>query len=641
MAIAINLIVVCLALSCPRNVDPVLDQLKPSRYMQPRPWHLVAVLPVLAVAGVERLNDGHGSALVQFAIGAVIISLIIGFVQAWRGRHVRAQVFLFCASLALLYLYSYRGNHLFGYDIQQEYQRFSGTFSAARWVPPSDGDPYTAMLSITALPTALAKLTSISGLYLFKGLYPIFLAFVPGLIYELAAHWLPGRAAFIGAAYMVVLPDFSSQLPALARQETGFLFFALLVVALFAPELRGRPRQMVIAVLLAGLVVSHYTTSYVAVALLGSTWLFYALFRALARLRHRKPARPRVGIVTVALGVSMVLAWDVWITNSSANVTKFMSSLTDDGLQLLPYAKGSILNSYLKGNVGAAITPSGYYAQAEQTSRASQPWLHPFPAALTSHYPAQYAPSPLLLHALVPGSGSATSGVVTTLDELILVLIGLGVALCFLKRRRPPRVPLEVAALCLAFLGFLALIRFSGTVAGSYNSDRAQLQGAIILVVALGLAAEAIMARFRLGPAVLVAALLVILVNSIGETSIVTGGGAPVLLANGGPGYDYFVISDGEVSAARWLVANGGPNPLIYTDEYGPLRIWDATSDASSPQTLLTPATVAPLAWVYAAAYSVVDGRAYGGSVTYAFPAKFLGAVDNLVYSDPTARVYQ
>ena len=46
---------------------------------------------------------------------------------------------------------------------------------------------------------------------------------------------------------------------------------------------------------LAGLVVSHYSTSYVAVALLGSTWVVYGFFRALARLRHRKPARPRVG----------------------------------------------------------------------------------------------------------------------------------------------------------------------------------------------------------------------------------------------------------------------------------------------------------------------------------------------------------
>jgi hypothetical protein len=236
--------------------------------------------------------------------------------------------------------------------------------------------------------------------------------------------------------------------------------------------------------------------------------------------------------------------------------------------------------------------------------------------------------------------------VVTAFDEAFLALIVIGVALTLLYRRaRPPPVPFEVAILGLALLAFLAVIRVSGTVAGSYNADRAQLQAAIVLAVALGLAAEGIMKHLRLGWLALVAALLAILFNGIGETDVVSGGDPPVLLANAGTGYDYFVISDGELSAAAWLADQSDHRPLIYTDDYGVLRLPATPPDAPTPQTWLTPATLSLSAWVYTPAYAVLDNRAYGSidgdNTTYRFPAAFLGAVDNVVYSDPTARVYQ
>jgi uncharacterized membrane protein len=446
---------------------------------------------------------------------------------------------------------------------------------------------------------------------------------------------------------MIVLADFSSQLPALARQEVGFLYFALLIAVLFASDLVGRRRQATIAAVLAALVVSHYSTSYVAVVMLGSTWLVYGVVRLLRGRRRRAASAPvAVRLVTVALGVAMILAWDVGVTSSSSNVTNFISSLADKGVQVLPYARGSsVVQRYLDGNVGGSLSPAQYYAQVAQESRATQPWLNPFPKSVTDKFPARAAPPAYAVPGLVPGTFNLDQNIGTGVDEVLLVLTVAGVAVALLRRKRQA-VPVEVAIMLLAFLGFLVLIRFSGTVAGSYNADRAQLQAAIVLAVALGLVLEAVMSRLRfIGPILTVAALVVMLANGTGESAVVTGADAPVLLANGGTAYDYFVISQGEVSAAQWMVANAGRAPDIYTDEYGALRIWDATGYIKAPSTWLTPATISQGAWVYAPAYAVVDDRAYGTvnglSTTYAFPAQFLGRVDNLVYSDPTGRVYQ
>jgi hypothetical protein len=572
LLVAVNAIVILTAVFCPVGRDPVLDIFAGTRVTL-SPWALLAGAPALAIVGVERLNDDHGSLLVQVSIGLVAAVVIVGFRQASREHHVLAQAFLFMGSLSLLYLYSYRGVRLFGFDIQQEYQRFAATLAAGRWAPPRDGDPYAAMLSITALPAALSKLTSISGVYLFKGLYPIFTAFVPGLVYEFARRWLPGRAAFVGAAYLVALADFTAQLPALARQEVAFFFFSLLIVALFAPELTGLRRTGTVGVLLGALVVSHYSTSYVAVGLFVAAWLIYSAIRlasavwarALRKRATRAPTRqgrPAIGIIVVAAGVAMVLIWDVAITNSSSNVTQFVTSLADNGIDILPNAQGgSVVNGYLDGNLPVATGPAEYYAEVEAAVRSSQPWLHPFPVAVTSRFTAGAAPAPASLRALIPGSRAVLSDVETILDEAFIGVIVIGVAMSFfdrgmvghsIRRRRGPRVPLEVAALGLAFVAFLALVRFSGTVVGSYNSDRAQLQGAIILAVPLGLAAEWAMSRARAAAAiVVVGALIALMLYGTGETEEVTGGDAPVVLANAGTGYETFVISNGEASAAR------------------------------------------------------------------------------------------
>jgi hypothetical protein len=391
------------------------------------------------------------------------------------------------------------------------------------------------------------------------------------------------------------------------------------------------------------MVVSHYSTSYVAVAMLTGTWVAFGA----VRLARRRRGAPTVGFVTVLLGVGMIVGWDVVFTHSTNNVTHFLASMVSQGLKILPYGKHeSLLQRYLSGNVGTTMTPSQYYAAVGQAARASQPWLRPFPASLTRLYPAHAAPPIPQLKALLPGSAGRLNTLVILVDELLLVAVACGVLVSFFQRltKRGPRVPVEVSLMMLAFLVFLAVIRFSGTVAGSYNADRAQLQASIVLAVALGLFAEPLMARLRAGT-LFIGALIIMVLAGTGETTVLTGGDPSALLANAGTEYDYFVITGGEVTAARWLAANMGPHPVIYTDEFGMLRIWDATGYAPTPHLWLTPTALDQGAWVYAPASDVADGRSYGSvngaSVAYRFPAKFLRNVDDLLYSDPTSRVYR
>ncbi len=669
LAVAINAIVIAAAFAGPNGHDPVLELVHGQRS---RSSMLVSagcvLLPLAGVAGVERLNNGRGGTMVLVVVLVTLLLLGVAIWKAGLWSDSRVQLILFSAGLTLIYLYTYRGNHLFGSDIQREFQRFSVTASAGRWTPPTNGDPYAAMLSITALPTVLVKTSGVSGIYLFKGFYPLLLAAVPPLTYGFARRWVPARPAMIATVYLVVLSQFSQQLSSIARQEVALFFFALLLVVLFDEGIRARKRTVVAIAVLGAMVVSHYTTSYITVVVFVATWVVFAMLRLVRRfLAGNWSTRPIISLPVVVSGIAMIVLWDMVVTASTGNASEFLTSFEQQGLDIFPNFGGSILRSWLDGNVAQTISPSAFYRVVEHVSLISQPWVNRYPAALTAKYPAASAP-------VQPkdglGLGAALNAVTqasTAMAELFLVAVVLGTAVALLRRRRSPvpfavfynwtraqiaankrrfrsGVPLEVAVLELAVLGFLALIRVSGTLAAFYNQSRAQIQAGIVLSVALAVAMKWLISRIgalaTVGAAV---GLLVLGVYSMGLADQL-GKGGNVLFDNSGPGYNAFYMTDQELAASKWLVATAGPNPLIWTDDYGQLRIWAGTSFAGAPLTDLTPATIDQGAWVLATGYNIA-GWAYGSAdyktATYHFPTNFLGHVKNLVYSSPGARVYR
>jgi predicted PurR-regulated permease PerM len=218
----------------------------------------------------------------------------------------------------------------------------------------------------------------------------------------------------------------------------------------------------------------------------------------------------------------------------------------------------------------------------------------------------------------------------------------------FIRNRRSS-VPLEVVVLCGATLAFLALIRLSGTFGQVYNQDRAQIQAGMVLCISLALVVSWFAKRSpRLTTAVAVISLLLlgatVPAGSSGLVGQLGSGGSP-LLENGGTSYNTDYMTQQEVAAARWLAKTAGHKPLIYTDEFGELRIFAGTKIEAQTQTLLTPATIAPRSWVFATGYNL-DGTAYGivynnDVSTYRFPSAFLNRVKSTVYSSPGARVYR
>jgi hypothetical protein len=119
-----------------------------------------------------------------------------------------------------------------------------------------------------------------------------------------------------------------------------------------------------------------------------------------------------------------------------------------------------------------------------------------------------------------------------------------------------------------------------------------------------------------------------------------------VNLVNAGESYERFAVSDVEVATARWIAAHREAGALVYTDRYGKLRLWSATSiPKRSLIDVLTPGTLDPQAYVFATEANVRARHARGALgqdfALYAFPRAFLDSQKAVVYSTGKTLVYR
>jgi hypothetical protein len=215
-------------------------------------------------------------------------------------------------------------------------------------------------------------------------------------------------------------------------------------------------------------------------------------------------------------------------------------------------------------------------------------------------------------------------------------------------RRNSSLLTKQIGLLALVTTLLLTLIRFSGTLATAYGQERAQLQGLVLLAVSLCWTVQGLAVVRRAWQARILAmatgCLAVVLISTTYLAGAVLGGGTSANLANSGAAFEYFDTTTPELASAQWLGNAIVPGQLVYADEYGQLPLVAMTGIQNGLLLDLTPRTLNDQAWVYASRTNVTDGRAFGlyndSFATYVFPAGFLSANYNLVYTDGSSEVF-
>jgi uncharacterized membrane protein len=612
----------------------------------PRPGRtaLPLLLPLAAAAGAVRLNSDHGNGVALIALCACVLVTIAVLVFAPKLDVPLVAVVLYAVGLAMLWSFSLRGASVYGYDISDEYYVFQHAVASGIWHPAHADNAYAAMLSTTVLPAELHAVAGVPDLLVFKVVYPAITALFPAAVFFLARRILCTRWAFAAGALIITQSGFGQELPALARQEPALVLFTALVSVALETELPRR-HQWPLALLLAlAMVVSHYTTTYVTITLLGLA-LFFQWVTSWFRPLPRISGGMAVAFIAATVGAAI---WYGPVTHSSSNVIYLAHTAQSQGLDLLPNRAqaGGLLASYLNGNTVTPIS-AGQYAQLVHNDYAkNMPFVHPLPDASNRAYMLRdsVTATPPVKWRL----GYHALGVGEVLAQQLIYLLGAVGALILVFERRVSAVARQIGLLTVATLVFLLAIRLSGTLAAFYNAERALLQAMFFLDIPLFWCMQAWGGRreFRQACAVTAGAALIAVIFTVsnGILGAVLGGGTATNLANSGDDFEEFYVTAPELASADWLGTQVRPGQLIYADEYGQLPLVSMTGISTGLLVDVTPETLSNHAWVYASQTNVMDGRARasfeGHSVSYVFPSEFLNANYNLVYTNGSSKVY-
>lgn len=265
---------------------PDVDLPSPVDLSKPSPIIItLCILPVLAVVGAVLVNHfGINTGMFVF-IGSVLV-VVVGTVRFVPSRLYPAVTF--SVSLATLLHHNLLSDHVIGADVQGIYFTAHLLTQVHQWVPNSGST--MALPVVSTVPASFTLLTGIDLTTTFTVVYVLLFALVPlGIFYVSRDVFDSDIALFAALLFLFYHVTF---LFTPSKQLMSELFAVLLVMLVVRGDLReyGHRRIAAIFLLSAGLVATHYGTTYLfGFALLFAAVVSYAVDRLVGEVAHRPP----------------------------------------------------------------------------------------------------------------------------------------------------------------------------------------------------------------------------------------------------------------------------------------------------------------------------------------------------------------
>lgn len=514
----------------------------------------LTALPVLATGGAIRLNNGASNILIMILF-AMIVFLFVALLsqKALQPLYPFAVIMM---GLSILLTISLRGWLVSGHDIQREFYVFQLASRAGYWSIARFRNPYNACLSITLLPTILAKITTVAAPNIYKVVFQIIFACGVSSVYLFVKRLSNARYALIGSLVFMSFTTFLNSMPFLNRQEIAFIFFSLLFLVAFM-DLPRRPKTILTSLMLAGLIVSHYSSSYVMLGILILSWGYYQLFRRLLHVPDKKSgfALPLLRWPIIFAALLLTFLWNTQITATTGGLQHTLTRAVHEMFDRSAIQSSSTGYSLLSPSTPSPPSILAKYA-GSQTDEIQYVALSDLPITKFGRLTGRFVNVETL-----------NAGLRSFSARILQILLLIGVTVIFARlRRTATRRDIYFLAAALASITLLALQTILPQLSVDYGTQRFFQQALIVLVLPIVVATDLLLGYLGRLKFWLVSGFFVFLFLDLSGFIPQALGGYPAQLAlnNSGQPYDLFYVHAGEELSFSWLTAN-----LLHTGSVG------------------------------------------------------------------------
>jgi uncharacterized membrane protein/GT2 family glycosyltransferase len=619
-----------------------------------------AILPLLAAGGAITLNNGGGGwlAVAALTLGALYFATL----ALWRRFEPVYPWALFAIGLSILLATSLRGWNITGHDVMQEFQVFQLTSWNSTWNMSFYQDAYNACISITILPTIIQKLGHIYAPYVFKLVFPFIFALIGPALYLSWRRFASNFEALMATFVFISFPAFVIDLAMLNRQEAAFFCLALALMAGLDLKLSRWQRGGLTFLFLIGMVLSHYSTSYVTGAiLLGAAglglfgWIYNSIKSA-----FKKPAGTveNFGLKVIPLPVTLlalvgIFYWNTVATHSSGNIGHTLQALVTDLPQMVTEAASAEKSPAApKPTANSRVSSFAHDEAANRTAEAGR-YYTPQQAAASPVKPVDLKIQPLtsLGHSLhlkaksVFGIFELAKSVYARLLQLLIIL---GTVLIFFWHRNFSKLPRQYVYLGMAAVAVIGAQVILPPDVIDYGLQRMIEQGLIFFALPTTIALLVLLKALKLGERWTRIAATVLMTGFFlvmsGVLPALTGGYKPALAtSNSGFYYESYLTHQSEISADKWLATETPKGSRVYSDEFSRRKL--ITYGNIFAQPTLVPGAIPIDSYVYLSVgntqFDDVPHYYDGDLIFYSVPNGFLNQNKDLVYSSGGVKIYK
>jgi uncharacterized membrane protein len=216
---------------------------------------------------------------------------------------------IYVVGLGVISHYIFTNNYLSGATIENEYALYIKYVEGATWHPMTGlYQLQNSCLTVTLFPALIQRLVGIEPMLFYKLYHLVLIPFLPVVVYFLVKQFVEQEYALVCVLFVMAQMAFI-QSPSMARTNIALIFYALILLAIFKSDLRYRmPLAVAASILLA---ISHYSSSYIALAIIGSGLLVV--------LYKRVRCKVKISQLPILASVFVVLLVSTFIWGSIVN----------------------------------------------------------------------------------------------------------------------------------------------------------------------------------------------------------------------------------------------------------------------------------------------------------------------------------
>jgi uncharacterized membrane protein len=268
---------------------------------------LLFVIPVLGIVGAVYDN------VFILLIMIIVIAAFYAFGCHSKIAPTKYQLLIVLViSLALVFHTLLISKYIMGEDIHVETYVFRQTQIRGAWVSPgvgvdSDIARFESVLSVTILPTVYSGILGFGIETIFKILFPLLFSLVPLVLFRIYETQTNKTVAFLSVLFFMASNTFFGEEPlTLARQMIAELLMVLSIFLIFEKSIAIDRKRILLIILGAGLIVSHYALAYLYI------FLIILCFVVLRKWRVKDVLSPAL----ILLLFSMTFGWYVYVSDA-------------------------------------------------------------------------------------------------------------------------------------------------------------------------------------------------------------------------------------------------------------------------------------------------------------------------------------